>query len=644
VSSERHVPTALPWRHVKIEDGFWGDRQATNRDRTIPAIYHQTKSTGRIDAWRIDWEPGKPEPHIFWDSDTAKWMEAAAYSLGTHPNPDFERQVDEVVDLIEKAQLPDGYANSHFIAVEPEKRWRNLRDKHELYCAGHLIEAAVTYSEATGKRKLLDVLRGYADHIDATFGPNEGQKHGYPGHPELELALVRLWQATGEPRYLALSKFFVDERGQQPHYFDLEARQRGDDPRDFWAKGYNYCQAHVPIREQTAMTGHAVRACYLYSAVADLVRETGDAGLMDASRVLWDDLTERQLYVTGGVGSAHTIEGFTFPYDLPNETAYSETCASIAVVYWAQRLFQLDPDSRYIDVMERALYNCILSGVSYEGSHFFQANPLVSYPNVSPYEPGSTMMTGSHYRRTEWFEVACCPSNLARLVASVGNYFYSATPDRLYVHLYNPSRAEATVGGSLVHVDQQTGHPWEDTVQLTLSVAEPTRFELALRLPGWCRNYRLDVNGAPVSAEPERGYIILRREWRTGDQVTLALAMPIERMVSSPRVRQDAGCVALQRGPVVYCLEEADNGAGLASLTLPREARLTSRFDNSLFGGVMTIGGDGVRVEPALWSGGLYRPQATADTIRTPVALKAIPYCFWANREPGEMRVWIREA
>ncbi len=635
-------PKNLAWHDVQIDGGFWGERQTTNRERTIPAVYHQTKITGRLDAWKLDWKPGKqPEPHIFWDSDTAKWMEAVGYSLATHPNAEFERQVDEVVNLIEKAQLPDGYANSHFIAVEPENRWCNLRDQHELYCAGHLIEAAVTYSQATGKRKLLDILCRYADHIDTTFGPNEGQKRGYPGHPELELALVRLFHATGEPRYLKLSKYFIDERGQQPHYYHQEALERGEDPYNFWAKTFAYYQAHQPIREQNTVTGHSVRALYLYSGVADIALETGDDALLDVLHTLWDDLTQHMLYITGGVGSTHTNEGFTFPYDLPNETAYSETCASIALVYWAQRMFTLDPDSRYIDVMERALYNAMLSGVSYEGSLFFQANPLSSYPNVSPYGHWHSVTTGPHHHRTEWFDVACCPSNLARLVASVGGYFYSATPTRVYVHLYNQNRAQVLVGGNPVQIEQQTDYPWNGDVHLTITTAHPTRFELALRIPRWCHDFRIELNGVGISREPERGYVVIEREWQTGDTVTVTFAMPIERIVSHPQVRQDAGRVALQCGPIVYCLEEVDNGAALANVALPSEARLTYDFDSNLFGGVGTISGEALRADPSQWGSELYVAESVRKIPPTPFTFKAIPYCFWANRQLGEMRVWL---
>ncbi len=377
---------AVPVQAVKIESGFWGERQAVNRDRTIPAIHHQMDITGRIDAWHLNWQPGQPKPHIFWDSDAGKWIEAVAYSLMTHPNLEFERQVDATIDLIEQAQKPDGYLNIWFTSVEPEKRWTNLRDWHELYDAGHLIEAAVAYAEATGKRKLLDVLCRYADLIDSRYGAEPDKRHGYPGHPELELALVKLYRATGEERYLKLSKYFVDERGKEPNYFDQEAKERGDDPAKFWAQTYNYCQAHKPIREQTEATGHAVRANYLYAGVADVALETDDAELVEVCRRLWTDLTEHEMYITGGLGPAHSNEGFTFAYDLPNETAYAETCAAISLVFFAERMFRLDPDSRYIDVMERALYNGMISGVSFEGDTFFYANPLSSYPKVNPFQ------------------------------------------------------------------------------------------------------------------------------------------------------------------------------------------------------------------------------------------------------------------
>lgn len=636
---------AIPLKDIRIESGFWAERQATNRDRTIPAIYHQLEFTGRLDAWRLDWKPGQPKPHIFWDSDAGKWIEAVGYSLASYPNPEFESQVDAVVDLIVKAQQPDGYLNIYFTSVEPGNRWRNLRDWHELYDAGHLIEGAVAYFRATGKRKLLDVVCRYADHIDTNFGPNKGQKHGYCGHPEIELALVKLYQVTGEARYLNLSKYFIDERGKQPHYFDLEAQERGDDPANFWAKTYRYCQADVPIREQTVATGHAVRACYLYSGVADIAAETHDDSLLRVCREVWEEMTHHQMYITGGLGQAHSNEGFTFGYDFPNEEAYAETCASISSVFWSQRMFQLDPDSRYIDVMEQTLYNGVLSGVSFEGSHFFYANPLAAYPNINPFPAASSVLTDGYYRRSEWFDCACCPPNLARLVASIGQYFYSTNQDTVYSHLYNQNRAYFNLGGNTVQIEQQTDYPWDGEINFTFQVERPTNFTLALRIPGWSRDFRISVNGAAQDSAPNNGYVSLRRTWLTGDEVTLSLPMRVERMVAHSAIRQDAGNVALQRGPVVYCLEEVDNGDRLANLVLPRDASLDAKFDPALFGGVAIIEGDAVREEPTNWARtSLYSPESIREVKQTLTRFKAIPYCFWANREPGEMRVWIRKS
>jgi DUF1680 family protein len=602
------------------------------------------KDTGRIDAWKLDWQEGQTVPHIFWDSDAGKWIEAAAYSLTTHPNPELEAQVDAVIDLIEKAQQPDGYLNIYYTAVEPDKKLTNLRDRHEFYDAGHLVEGAVAYFDATGKRKLLDVLVRYVDFIDAHYGAEEGKTRGYDGHPEIELALVRLYHTTGEAKYLNLSRFFVDERGQQPHFYDIEAALRGDDPKNFWAQTYRYCQAHLPVREQTEACGHSVRAAYLYSGIADIAAETGDEELKHVIQHLWDDLTSHQMYVTGGLGPAHSNEGFTFAYDLPNETAYAETCAAIALVFWAQRMFHLDPNSRYIDVMERALYNGMIAGVSWEGDQFFYANPLASYPEVNPYDKWSGITSDRYYRRSDWFDCACCPPNLARLVASLGGYIYSASADTLFVHLYSANEAEVEVGGQLVQVSQETNYPWDENVRLTISGDRPSAFTLALRIPDWCRDYSLSVNGTAVRADVVDGYARISREWAAGDEVALTLAMPVERIAAHPEVRQDAGQIALQRGPVVYCLEEADNGSRLANVVIPSDAALSAHTEDGLFGGVGVVTGTAERVEPEHWGNSLYRPVATTPFKHEAFTFKAIPYALWANRQPGEMRVWIRHA
>ncbi|MHC4479938.1 MAG: glycoside hydrolase family 127 protein [Planctomycetota bacterium] len=623
----------VPLADVSVEGGLWGRRLDVNRTVTLPATYRQSKETGRIDAFRLEWQPGMPNrPHLFWDSDMAKWIEAAAYSLTTHPDDELEGLVDGVIDLIAAAQQPDGYLNTHFTST-PEQRWTNLRDAHELYCAGHLIEAAVAYHQATGKRKLLDVLCRYADLIGSVFGPGEGQKRGYPGHEEIELALVKLRRATGQERYLKLSKFFVDERGRQPRHFEAEARARNEEPKP----EHDYWQAHLPVRAQTSAEGHAVRAMYLYCAMADLAAETDDAELLAACKRLWQSVAERRMYVTGGIGSSGYGERFTFDYDLPDETAYAETCAAIGLVFWAHRMLHITGHGRYADVMERALYNGVLSGVSLDGTRFFYANPLASHPAADRFRPGRI-----RWARQDWFDCACCPANLARLLASFPQYVYSRGKGEPYVHLYATSQASVELNGQRVRLSQQTGYPWDGAVSLTVEPPSPLEFVLALRLPGWCRAPEVRLNGEPLDVDGllSDGYAHIERRWSAGDEVQLDLPMPVERIRAHPKVRQAAGRVALQRGPIVYCLEEVDNGPDLNAIALPAEAELHVRHDPDLLGGVTTITGRAARLTGAPRSGELYAPVAPTSE---PCQVRAVPYCTWANREPGEMLVWIRE-
>ncbi len=623
----------VPFTAVMLNDDFWAPRLRVNRERTLAIELEQCRRTGRIEALRLQWRPGqKPEPHIFWDSDVAKWLEAASYSLATHPDAQLEAQVDEVVALLAAAQQPDGYLNSHFTSVEPERRWTNLRDRHELYCAGHLIEAGVAHYQATGQRALLDVVARYADHIGAVFGLGPGQKRGYSGHEEIELALVKLYRVTGERRYLALSQYLVDERGRQPHYFDLEAWARGEDPAAYWAARnlppemrYSYMQAHEPVREQREVTGHAVRAMYLYSAMADLAVETGDESLLAACRRLWHHLCDKNLYITGGIGPSGQNEGFTRDYDLPNESAYAETCASIGLVFWSHRMLQSACDRRYADVMERALYNGVLSGVSLDGERFFYENPLAS--------------TGSFHRQP-WFDCACCPPNLARLLASLGGYLYSQGEGELAVHLYAQSQARLAIDGQNVLVRQVTRYPWEGRVSLRLELERPLHLALRLRRPGWCREAGVKLNGAAVEPSEEQGYWRLERDWHPGDEVTLELAMPVERYYAHPDVRQDAGHVALGRGPLVYCVEAADVDVPLERLRLPAAARLEASSAPDLLGGVVVLRGEAEVARGAEWEETLYR---TAPAGLAPCTLAAVPYFAWDNRTPGAMRVWVPE-
>ncbi|GAP08476.1 uncharacterized protein conserved in bacteria [Anaerolinea thermolimosa] len=621
----------VPFTQVQLTDGFWAPRQETNRRVTLQHIHRKLQETGRIAAFDLNFTRKVPSPivEIFGDSDVAKWIEAVSYSLATHPDPQLAQTLDGVVDKVIAAQQPDGYLNTHFIVVQPEMRWKNLRDWHEMYCAGHLMEGAVAHAQATGQRKLLDALARYADHIDATFGPEPGKKRGYCGHPEIELALVRLYHATGNPRYLKLATFFVDERGQQPHYFDIEARERGEDPASFWAKTYEYCQAHVPIRQQDKVVGHAVRAMYLFSAVADLAHENNDPSLRETCDRLWDNLIHRRMYITGGIGPSRHNEGFTEDYDLPDETAYAETCATIGLIFWNHRLLQFEGDRRFADVMERGLYNGFLSGVTLSGDRFLYENPLST--------------NGSRHHE-EWFYCPCCPPNVARLLASVGGYFYSTGAEDVWVHLFASNHASLEVAGTALTLREETQYPWDGKVTLQMELERPATFTLHLRVPEWCPGYRLSVNGKALQVQPgPDGYLAVRREWQSGDTVVYEMDMPVQLIWSNPAVRQLEGRVAIQRGPVVYCLESVDNPTTpLDRISIDPEGFLkacTVEYRPDLLGGVAVIHGPGRAIEAEGWGEVLYRPEAPGEKE---ITLTAVPYCTWDNREPGEMRVWLR--
>jgi DUF1680 family protein len=622
----------IPFTSVTFEDAFWAPRLEANRKVTIPHIYEQCKATGRIDAFDLNFQRPLPAPIvlIFGDSDLAKWVEAASLSLATHPDPVLEKLVDQVADKIIHAQQPDGYLNTHFIQADPEMRWKNLRDWHEMYCAGHLIEGSVAHYQATGDRKLLEALCRYADHIGAIFGREPGKKRGYCGHPEIELALVKLYHATNNPQYLNLAAFFVDQRGMQPHYYDLEARERGDDPAKFWAKNYEYCQAHLPVREQTKVVGHAVRAMYLLSAMADLAHEKNDPTLLETCERLWENLITKRMYLTGGIGPSRHNEGFTEDYDLPDETAYAETCATIGLIQWNQRLLQFTGESKYADIIERGLYNGFLSSISMEGDRFFYENPLASFGN---------------HRREEWFECPCCPPNVARLLASLGEYFYSAGVKSLWVHLFAQSAVNLQIDGSEVCLRQVTNYPWDGEVKFEIGVNQPQTFTLHLRVPGWCQGWKLSINGSPVNnPQPQaNGYLTIEREWQTGDVVSYELEMPVQTIWAHPAIRGLQGRMALQRGPLVYCLEAADHqGVALECLALnPKDISLSEfkvEYLDNLLGGVCLLRGQGRLIDEKDWAGKLYRGQPPSTE---PVELTAIPYYAWGNRAVGAMRVWI---
>lgn len=636
-------------KSVKLyKDGFWGKRVEQVREVIIPYQWQALNDkvpgappSHAMENFRIaaGLAKGKFYGFVFQDSDVYKWLEALSYCLMNQPDPDLERLADEVIEVIAKTQQPDGYLNTYFTIKEPQNRWENLRDNHELYCAGHLFEAAVAHYQATGKHTLLDIARCFADHIATIFGPEPGKKRGYPGHPEIELALVKLYRLTGEERYLTLSKFFVDERGQKPLYFEIEAKERGEEkPRwSFWTPAY--CQSHLPVREQTKAVGHAVRAMYLYSATADLALETQDETLVRACERLWESVTKRRMYITGGIGSSAEGEAFTFDYDLPSDRAYAETCASIGLVFWAHRMLRLNADRKYADVMERALYNGVLSGISLDGTKYFYTNPLEVWPKAcqNRYDMRHILI-----ERQPWFDCACCPPNIARLLASIPQYVYSCEKDVLYVHLFAAGEAVLELPSGQVMLIQETEYPWEGEVIIRIHTKEPMQFVLAIRIPGWCRDPTLRVNGDEVGLASllDKGYAKIKRKWRDGETIQLLLPMPVERIRAHPEVRATAGKVALMRGPFVYCLEEVDNGSNLAQIVLPSDAELVVEGKDPVLGDAITLRGMAIKVDASGWDDELYAP--TAYEIKQ-VPIRAIPYYAWANRTSGEMVVWIRE-
>lgn len=643
----------VPLQNVTIADPFWSRYLDLVRNTVIPYQWEalndripDAEPSHAVKNFRIaaGLEEGEFGGLVFQDSDLAKWLEAVGYALETRPDPQLEAIADEIIDVIEMAQQPDGYLNTYFTIKEPDKRWTNLCECHELYCAGHMMEAAVAYFNATGKRKLLDVMCRFADYIDSVFGPETGKLKGYPGHQEIELALVKLYKITGNERYLRLGEFFIQERGKDPSYFTLEwAADR--EKKSHWSKGIvpapdlKYNQAHQSVVDQSVAVGHAVRAVYMYTGMADIAGETGNAQLLEACRRLWNNIVTRQLYITGGIGSTHHGEAFSFDFDLPNDTVYAESCASIGLIFFAHRMLQMDSSSQYADVMERALYNIVLASMSRDGRRFFYVNPLEVWPEACEKNPDR-----HHVKpvRQKWFGCACCPPNIARLLASLGQYVYSSNEEIVYVHLYIGGEAEVDMGGEKLRLRQENMYPRDGNIKLTVASSVSKELTLALRIPGWCRGWSLRINGKEAGSQCSlvNGYVHIMRSWNEGDTVELNLEMPVEVLQANPKVRADAGKVALQRGPLVYCLEEVDNGSNLSALTLRCDADFTVEYDEEWLEGAAVLQAHGFRTEESGWQNELYRP---VDRQERPVTLKAVPYFLWGNREPGEMQVWIRE-
>jgi len=638
-------------KQLHIQDSFWSPYIRLVRDVVVPyqweALNDRIEGVAPSHAIRnfkiaAGMEQGSFRGMVFQDSDVAKWLEAVSYLLESESDPELERLADELIDIIAKAQQEDGYLNTYFTIKEPDKRWTNLAECHELYCAGHLIEAGVAYYQATGKRKLLDVCCRLADCIDSVFGPEPEKIKGYDGHQEVELALVKLYKATGNEKYLRLSKFFIDERGQEPSFYEWEYKRRNGDvhfPFLDIAAHRSYSQAHLPVRLQKTAEGHAVRAVYMCTGMADVAAETGDAQLLEACRTLWNNMVTKRMYITGAIGSMAHGESFSLDYDLPSDTAYAETCASIGLILFAQRMLQIEPKGEYADVLEKALYNTVISGMSRDGKRFFYVNPLEVWP-----EACGKNHTYGHVKpeRQEWFGCACCPPNIARLLASLDRYIVSAKGRTMYTHLYVGGEVKCELDGKAIQWNQQSNVPWDGNVRYEFR-GEEANFTMAFRIPSWCANADIRINGSSAEFEQTAidGYLHIARTWQPGDVVELSLPMPVRRMKGHPLVRETAGKAALQRGPIVYCLEEADNGPNLHHIVLDDTSEFEVAYDPELLGGLHTITATGMKLRNGDWGDQLYKADERIQT--DPATVKFIPYFAWANRGRGEMTVWVRE-
>ena len=711
-------PIAL--RDATVTDPFWASRQELVRTQVIPYQWnalndnvpgaapsycmHNFKAAAAQNAEHhkegkafvppkytfrgfeaLPDDPAHPDPDkfygfVFQDTDFSKWIEAVGYSLTHHPDADLEATADTAIDIVCAAQLDNGYLDTYYILNGMDRHFTNLKDHHELYCFGHLTEGAIAYYQATGKRKLLDAACRFADYIDSRFGTADGKLHGYPGHEIAEMALVKLAETTGEQRYADLAEYFVRQRGRQPLYFELEDRRRArEDGRNYAPREQNYAyyQADKPITEQTEALGHAVRAAYFYAGAADVARLTGDSDLLASCERLWRNIVDRKLYITGGIGATHMGEAFSFDYDLPNDTAYSESCAAIALAFFARRMLEIQPKSEYADVMESALYNTTLAGMALDGKSFFYVNPLEVVPEACHRDERK-----AHVKpvRQKWFGCACCPPNIARIVEDVQQYAYTIGDDSstLYVHLYMGGGVHARLSGTDVRLDVMSDMPWSgkgsvavgfDAGDSASDASKDAVFTIALRLPAWAggetASDAVTVRGRDdISRVIRDGYLYLTGTWHDGDVVDFDFPMPVHMVAANPLVREDAGKVAFVRGPLAYCAEGVDNGANLHLLHADI-ARIASdpscvSVDRIVFhAGAVAQDEQGLgevdavdmpmttlaipawrEVEDSAQTSALYHDWRPAERKTTTATL--IPYFAWANRGENEMTVFLR--
>lgn len=638
---------------LKTKDTFWDKYKELVKDEVIPyqwkALNDELENAEPSHAIRnfkiaAGLESGEYYGEVFQDSDVAKWIETVAYSLKDFPDSELENRVDEVISIIEKAQEEDGYFNTFYMLKEPTKKWNNLRDNHELYCGGHFIEAAVAYYQTTKKDQLINVVSKFVDLVDSKFGLETGKIKGIPGHQEIELALLRLYDITNNPRHLELAKYFIYQRGQLPNYFEIEKENRDESDVLIWndennlnfGLGREYQQDHLPVMEQKEAVGHAVRAVYYYTSMADLAHKEKNEELFEVTDTLWEDVTQKKMYVTGGIGASANGESFSVAYDLPNDTMYCETCASVGMTFWANRMNQHHKHSKYHDILEREIYNGTISGMNLDGNRFLYVNPL----EVNKVQ--ATRADQEHVlpERQAWFKTACCPPNLARMIASVDRNIYDIEEKSIYFNQYIGSDMTVDYEGNSINIEQKSDFPWKGNVDLIITAENNVELDLYFRMPNWCDSLEVALNGQKIEIVVEpNGYLKISKEW-ANDTVSLIFNMPVMEVISHPEVKNNIGKIALQRGPIVYCIEEADNSKNLAAIYVSSD-EYQVEFEEHLLNGVVTLTTNGEKLEWRENKNGYTfdKGRVTAEEI----IIKAIPYFAWNNRTAGEMLVWINK-
>lgn len=643
--------SSIPLGNIHINDKFWNRYIKLVRESIIPYQWNtlndlepNAEPSYCIKNFKI--AAGEAEGTfggaVFQDTDVAKWLEAVAYSLATNHDEELEKLADDTIDLIGRAQCEDGYLNTYFTMKEPSRRWDNLEEGHELYTAGHMIEAAVAYYEGTGKDKFLHIVSRFADLICEKFGPGEQQCHGYPGHQEIELALVKLYRVTGKEKYKELAKYFIDQRGVGENYF-LQEEKKENHKRIFPEfRGYDpkYSQSHIPVREQLTAEGHAVRAVYMYSAMADLAYEFQDEELMQSCQNLWNNITHKRMFITGGIGSSGILERFTTDYDLPNDCNYSETCASIGLALFGKRMAEITRDASYMDIVERALYNTVLAGIAMDGKSFFYVNPLEVWPDNCLERTSKEHIKAV---RQKWFGVACCPPNIARTLASLGQYIYAKDDNSFYVNLYISNQADIEIQDSKFHIEIDNDYPKNGTINIEIHCKNTNQKEitLALRIPEYADDFQLVRNGEKIeNLEIINGYTMIRGNF-INETIRIKYNEQAKFVHANPFVRSDVGKVAIVKGPFVYCLEEVDNGMNLPAIFVDTKQQLVEAYESELLGGINVITCKARKVSAKNWTvDELYKVK---EVETEEVDLKAVPYCSWGNRKTGEMIVWLKE-